>query len=215
MKKVAKYIEIYFDLSYLIIATFIGVLFFIRNQYIFSLMTFVLVFGDSFHLVPRICMLIEYLYRNISDKENEEVLYKKYHFFLILGKQVSSISMTIFYVVLYLGLSLNTNIYLNISFYTLALVRIVFCLLKNNRWYAEIPSYKFAIIRNIPFVLMAILLLVILIAKSYILLSIYIFLSFLFYIPVVLFTRINKKIAMLMLPKTLCYIGIISTCLFL
>lgn len=210
MKKISKYIELYFDLGYLAIAFVLSILMFLQNKYLLATMAFILVFGDAFHLVPRILMIKEYLFSKNKSNSN---LYNKYEYYLGLGKQVSSISMTIFYVILYVALGLNINFVFDHIIYFLAIMRIFLCFLPYNNWYKEEGNFKWSIIRNVPFLLMAILIIYVLFLKSYIGIGLAVIFSFLFYLPVVLFSGKNKKVAILMLPKTICYIYILMLCL--
>lgn len=221
MKKVSKYIELGFDLAYLSVALILSIFMLLNKQYIFFVMALILVFGDSFHLIPRISMIKEFLFGNkdisdMSDKDRDKYLSRKYEFSLGLGKQVSSISMTVFYIFLYLGLDLiNMGIVYNHIFYFLAIIRIALCFHRGNNWYKKEGSLKWGIIRNIPFVLMAVMIIIALLKSSYIAISIAVFFSFAFYLPVVLFSGKNPKVASLMLPKTICYVAILCLCLSL
>jgi len=85
----------------------------------------------------------------------------------------------------------------------LAVVRIGLCLVSSNRWFDGVGDLKWAIIRNVPFVIMGILMVGWLLYGSIVygwgmyLLSVLIILSFGFYIPVVLFARKKPMVGML------------------
>ncbi|MEG0108801.1 MAG: hypothetical protein RR705_08120, partial [Lachnospiraceae bacterium] len=104
---------------------------------------------------------------------------------------------------------------LTVVIWILAIMRITLCLLPQNKWTGRPPSYKWGIYRNIPFVIMGIMVLLFfavcggsqLPQLRFIWLAI--LLSFAFYIPVVLGANKNPKLGMLMLPKTLAYVWII------
>lgn len=87
MKRVFGLFEVVFDILYLISALLIGLILIFSNQgelsLIAGIMAIVLVCGDAFHLVPRIIVIL---------KQEEE----KYRKILGRGKQIASISMTIF-----------------------------------------------------------------------------------------------------------------------
>ena len=135
--------------------------------------------------------------------------------------------MTVFYVLMFTVVRLKTGLTdmsafdnaVRISLYILAAVRIVLCLFPDNRWFDKEGSLKWGVVRNVPFVLMGIIMVVWLIHGSIAslwnmyLLAVLIVLSFAFYVPVVLFAKKKPAVGMLMIPKTICYIVMI--CLFL
>lgn len=202
-----RYFEIVFDLSYLIG----GAVFFIiqilnsktLSGLIASLMTLILIFGDSFHLIPRIHMLI-------SGKRLIRALG--------FGKLVTSVTMTVFYVLFWFwGLVIFELPMVHISTYAvviLAVIRIILCLLPQNRWLEENASARIGIIRNIPFVLLGLFVILLFFMHRLAMPSLYfiwiaVLLSFIFYVPVVLFSDKSPKWGMLMFPKTCMYIWII------
>lgn len=82
--------ETIFDLVYLIGISIIGIQMIRKSErdshfFLFGVMALVLTFGDSFHLIPRIIGL------NTTGLEN-------FTFYLGLGKFITSITMTIFYI---------------------------------------------------------------------------------------------------------------------
>ena len=179
-----------------------------------GIMVLLLAAGDSFHLVPRVI-------RNIRGSLN------KSEFYLGLGNLISSVTMTVFYVLMFTVVRLKAGLSdmstfdnaVRISLYILAAVRIVLCLFPDNRWFDKEGSLKWGVIRNVPFVLMGIIMVVWLLHGSILslwnmyLLAVLIVLSFAFYVPVVLFAKKKPAVGMLMIPKTICYIVMI--CLFL
>jgi peptidoglycan/LPS O-acetylase OafA/YrhL len=95
--------------------------------------------------------------------------------------------------------------------WVLAIVRIVLCLLPQNRWLANDGSVTMGIIRNIPFVIMGLMIVALYFKKRkedkvFKKIWLYVLLSFLFYIPVVVGASSVPILGMLMLPKTVCYI---------
>ena len=77
-------------------------------------------------------------------------------------------------------------------------------------WFRREGSRRWGILRNIPF--LAVLNLFLKSAafgSPYLLLAVLVTLSFLCYMPVVLFSGKNPMVGMLMIPKTICYILII------
>ena len=83
-----------------------------------------------------------------------------------------------------------------------------------NKWTEKNPPVKWGIIRNIPFVILGEINIAVFYVNrnvvnglNYVWLAI--LLSFIFYLPVVLWASVNPKIGMLMLPKTICYVWLI------
>ena len=170
----------------------------------FGIMAVLLGSGDAFHLVPRATALCT------TGLENFTVQ-------LGLGKWITSITMTIFYVVLYhiwreryqiKGCKATTA-----AIYGLAGLRIVLCMMPQNAWLSAAAPLSWGIYRNIPFALMG-LIIIALFYKSakenndsaFRWMWLTIVLSFAFYIPVVLWADVIPMIGMLMIPKTCAYV---------
>lgn len=178
-----------------------------RQHLIFGIMAIVLGVGDSFHLVPRAIALCTTGLENFT-------------FSLGVGKLITSITMTIFYVLLYHVWRERYQIIgkRNLTFlvYGLAILRCVICAFPQNGWTSESPSVLWGILRNIPFALLG-LLDIFLFFKSanqsndklFKTMWLAITLSFLFYIPVVLFSEVYPAAGALMIPKTLAYVWIV------
>ncbi|SDB50082.1 hypothetical protein [Butyrivibrio sp. INlla16] len=160
--------------------------------------------GDAFHLVPRMYALWT------DGTANHPVS-------LGIGTLITSITMTVFYVLLYLYLKKvpcrETGKALDICVYILAALRIILCLFPQNRWTSPDAPLSWGIIRNVPFVILGIVVIVYAFKwcrkDALKLLWLAIILSFTFYIPVVLFADSIPAIGALMLPKTVMYIWII------
>lgn len=174
---------------------------------LFGIMSVTLGFGDSFHLIPRIYALLT------TGLENNAAA-------LGFGKLVTSITMTIFYMILYkifkLRFEIKNSKTLDITMYLLAGIRIILCLFPQNEWFIYNPPISWGIYRNIPFAIMGIIMIYLLYNygnkyndKDYKNLGIAVFLSFAFYIPVVLWASENFFVGMLMIPKTLAYAWIV------
>lgn len=216
MKRVFGRVEVIFNLSYMVVASLLGFILLGTSQenigrMLAGIMALVLVVGDAFHLVPRI-MLIR--------GGNEEDLRAK----LGRGKQVTSITMTLFYLLVWqLGVLLykpSSITIWSLGLYVLACIRIVLCLMPHNRWEEKESPLAWGIWRNIPFFLMGILVATFFfiyreVVPALGLLWFAILLSFAFYLPVVLWVQKNPKIGMLMLPKTCSYIWMLGMCLSL
>ena len=97
--------------------------------------------------------------------------------------------------------------------YGLAIMRIVLVLLPQNNWGTLDGNYMFGIYRNIPFLIMGILLVMFSYKKkemhAFKHMWLLILLSFLFYIPVVLFSDKIPAIGALMMAKTVAYFLIV------
>ncbi len=197
-----------FDMLYLAAAFIMGCLLLIFTkssvQTLFGVAALVLVAGDAFHLVPRIGAAL-------SQKT------ERWQHALGIGKEITSIGMTLFYVVLWhIGLVRFAPDGVSgwtIVVYVLAAVRIVLCLFPQNGWTQKNPSLAWAVWRNIPFTLLGILVAVLFFifrGVAFTWMALAILLSFAFYIPVVLWADRHPMLGMLMLPKTLCYVWIIA-----
>lgn len=216
MKRVFGTVEALFDICYLAAASILGVVLLASASGNFArmlagIMALILVGGDAFHLLPRILVI---------RTGREEQLRKA----LGNGKQVTSITMSLFYLLLWqlgvLVFSLKDISVWSCLVYTLAAVRVFLCLLPHNKWQERYPPVIWGVVRNIPFFLQgAIVTGLFLIQKStYPGLSqmwLAVALSFAFYLPVVVWANKNPKIGMLMLPKTCAYLWMLAICLSL
>lgn len=165
---------------------------------LFGIMTLVLVFGDSFHLVPRILVAF--------DPAGD------YHVSLGIGKLITSVTMTLFYLIMYYVYGIRygfRNKLLEILMILFSVARIGLCFCPKNDWTGAAPVI-WGVYRNIPFVLMGIIMVVLYFLKrddkAFRWMWLAITLSFAFYIPVVLWADVSPMIGMLMLPKTCMYI---------
>ena len=201
-----KYGESTFDILYLVFAILTGILILIKhrnkNDVLMGTAALVLGLGDSFHLVPRVLN-----YFIDSD----------FTWFLGFGKLVTSITMTIFYILVFL---LYKSVYnkddkntktIGIAIYLLAALRIVLCLMPGNNWFTGEGSMLWAVLRNLPFIVIGGIVVYLYFKvrkeeKCFSRLWLYTTLSFLFYIPVAIFASLLPILGMLMLPKTVCYI---------
>lgn len=200
--------ETLFDCFYLVGVITLGIIMLIKGQEkehrLFGIMAITLGLGDSFHLIPRAYALLT------TGLENYPVA-------LGIGKFITSITMTFFYLILYYIWRLRYQIKgkngLTITFYILVLARIVLCFLPGNNWTSSDAPLSYGIYRNIPFALIGIIIIILFYRsaktnqdRTYRFMWLTIFLSFLFYIPVVLFADRYPLIGMLMIPKTCAYV---------
>ncbi len=213
MKRVFGMIEAVFDAAYLTTAFIIGIVLIITGtgnaaRLIAGVMALVLAGGDAFHLVPRMKLIIT---------KREEPLRRA----LGRGKQITSITMTVFYLLLWqTGLSafgLKTQSLWGYAVYTLAAVRILLCLLPQNKWLEQHPPVRWGVLRNIPFFLLGAIVAGLFFLNRFAVQGLWLMwlaitLSFVFYLPVVLWSNKNPKIGMLMLPKTGAYVWMLSMC---
>ncbi len=202
-------IETLFDAVYLISVITIGIMMIKgskgNKQYrLFGWMAVVLGAGDSFHLVPRAFALCT------TGLENFTVA-------LGMGKWITSVTMTIFYVLLYYVWRQRYNIQgkkgITAAVYILAGLRIIMCMMPQNQWLSAQPPISWGIYRNIPFALMGLLVIVLFYRSAkqhkdtaFRWMWLTIVLSFGFYIPVVLWADVIPLIGMLMIPKTCAYV---------
>ncbi|WP_394020396.1 DUF2871 family protein [Anaerococcus cruorum] len=199
--------ESLFDIGYLALVIALGIRLLLENSKeakLFGIMAILLGVGDSFHLLPRV----------ISHFSPGG--FEAHTFALSWGKFVTSITMTIFYVLYYYFYRKQSVDYDNkkkILVYALAIIRIILVAMPQNNWGGAKESYQWGIYRNIPFLIMGILLII----WSYKekekpgLKNMWwlILLSFAFYIPVVLFADKYPAVGALMMPKTLAYLFIV------
>lgn len=201
-----KIMEAIFCAFYLIFTVIVGIKILNKSGNckqikLFGIMTLILVFGDSFHLIPRILAVIN----PTTD----------YSFYLGIGKMITSITMTVFYLILYIIFEERyekKNIALRTSFISLCLVRIALCLLPQNDWTGASPVF-WGVLRNIPFTIIGLIIIFLFFTqrkdKFYKWMWLAVLLSFGFYIPVVLWADVSPMIGMLMLPKTCMYMWIV------
>ena len=205
--------ETLFDIVYLTTVITLGVLMIRRCKgnpqfRLFGIMAVVLGSGDSFHLVPRAVALCT------TGLEN-------YTAALGIGKLVTSVTMTIFYVLLYYVWRQRYHVQgknlLTASVYGLAALRIVLCLMPQNQWLSANPPLSWGIYRNIPFALLGLVIIVLFYRSArehqdaaFRWMWLTITLSFGFYIPVVLWADTIPLMGMLMIPKTCAYVWTVS-----
>lgn len=208
MKLMPALPESIFDICYLVFAIVSGILLLKKSKgrkyvRIFGIMTLLLGCGDAFHLVPRVLN-----YWTDGD----------YTAALGIGKLVTSITMTLFYILIEYARRDRYKITgekgVLASVWILGIIRIALCCFPQNGWTSAEPSLLWGILRNIPFALLGIMTVVLWFKsaktdKPLRLMWLAVTLSFLFYIPVVLFAQTMPMIGMLMLPKTCMYVWMI------
>ena len=142
-----KYGESSFDILYLLFAIISGCIILIKasgkTEKLLGIATLVLGCGDAFHLVPRVLNYFTDLDMTAA---------------LGVGKLITSITMTVFYVLLYYvwirNYSAEDNRAMTLIVWGLAIVRVALCLLPQNGWLQNSSDLTWGIIRNIPFVIL-------------------------------------------------------------
>lgn len=198
--------ESLFDLCYLVLVIGMGVRLVLeknKNAKLFGIMAILLGAGDAFHLIPRV---ISHLSPGGFEAHALALSY---------GKMVTGVTMTIFYLLYYFyysEISKDTSVGKKWIIIILSVVRIVLVLLPQNNWPGG-GNYTMGIVRNIPFLIMGVLLMVWSFEKrntdGFKHMGLLIFLSFLFYVPVVLWVDKVPALGSLMMPKTVAYIFIV------
>lgn len=202
-------VETLFDAVYLASVITLGILMIKGSKKnaqfrLFGWMAVVLGAGDSFHLVPRALALCT------TGLENYTVP-------LGLGKWITSVTMTVFYVLLYYvwrqRYQIRGKAGITAAVYALAAARVALCMMPQNQWLSTASPLSWGIYRNIPFALMGLLIIVLFYQSAkqhgdsaFRWMWLTIVLSFGFYIPVVLWADTIPMIGMLMIPKTCAYV---------
>ena len=201
--------ETLFDIVYLVTVITLGILMLRgsrgRRQYLlYGAMAVTLGCGDAFHLIPRAVALCT------TGLEN-------YTAALGIGKLITSVIMTVFYVLLYYvwrsRYQVSGHKGTTAAVWVLALARVALCLMPQNAWTGANPPLSWGIYRNIPFALLGALIVVLFFRSArekqdrpFRFLWLTVVLSFDCYIPVVLFADKVPAVGMLMIPKTCAYV---------
>lgn len=201
--------ETLFDVVYLVLVITVGIKMIRQSkgdrQYrLFGIMAVTLGCGDAFHLVPRAYALCT------TGLEN-------YTAVLGIGKFITSITMTVFYILLYYVWRTRYKIEgkkeITIAVYLMAALRIILCLFPQNAWTSADAPLSWGIYRNIPFAILGLIVIVLFYRsakehkdRDFRWMWLTIVLSFGFYIPVVLWADTVPAVGMLMIPKTCAYV---------
>ena len=204
--------ETLFDIVYLALVITLGIRMMIKSRkekqyFLFGAMAALLGVGDAFHLLPRAWALCTIGLENFTSA-------------LGIGKLVTSVTMTVFYVLLYAIWRIRYHVQerkvLTVCVGLLAAARIILCLFPQNEWTSADAPLSWGIYRNIPFTLLGLLIVVLYFQKAhetddrafrYLWLAVV--LSFGFYIPVVLFADTVPLFGMLMIPKSCAYVWVV------
>ena len=205
--------EAIFDAAYLLFDLVAAILFFIFSKgnvlfILYGILTLTLCGGDAFHLVPRIIRAVH----GSNDKIKRQ---------LGIGLQVSSITMTAFYIMLMYICKLTfpefkIPVIIQAIIRISAIVRIVICMFPQNNWCTDEGNMKLSIIRNAVFAVtgVGVIILYIVSGNAYgyhmTRMVAAIIISFGCYLPVTLFSKTKSKVGLLMIPKTCAYMWIIA-----
>lgn len=205
--------ETLFDIVYLVTVVTLGIIMIAksngRKQYtLYGIMAITLGAGDSFHLVPRAIALCT-------------TGLESYTAALGAGKLITSITMTAFYVILYYVWRIRYNVKerkgLTVAIWALAVMRVVLCLLPQNKWLSADAPLSWGIYRNIPFAILGAIIIVLFYKSAketndsrFKFLWLTVVLSFACYIPVVLFADSVPAVGMMMIPKTCAYVWTVA-----
>lgn len=201
--------ETLFDIVYLVTVITLGILLLRgsrgRRQYLlYGAMAVTLGCGDAFHLIPRAAALCTTRLENYTAA-------------LGIGKLITSVTMTAYYVLLYYVWRSRYQVSgrkgATAAVWVLALARVALCLMPQNAWTDANPPLSWGTYRNIPFALLGALIVVLFFHsarekqdRSFRFLWLTVALSFACYIPVVLFADKVPAVGMLMIPKTCAYV---------
>ena len=200
--------ETIFETGYLLFALFAGIYVIVKGKgkteyLLLAIAILLLGIGDAFHLIPRMIAL------NTDGLENHAAS-------LGTGKLITSVTMSFFYVILYVFLIVREKkvppTWLHVLYGVLFLIRIVLVALPQNRWLEGSP-YVWNVVRNIPFVMMGVLFISLSFAyckndKEFRWMWLLVILSFVFYLITALGATFVPILGLMMLPKTICYMVI-------
>jgi len=209
-KKIFPVIEAAFNIVYLVFAVAAGILYTVKSVrgdnrplFIYGCMTLLLAAGDAFHLVPRILVVL-------TGRRDG------FRRALGFGKQVASITMTIFYLLLWL---VHESVFgghasVGIALAVLSTVRIVLCLFPQNRWAGPDSPVSWSIWRNLPFLAMGVVMCFLFgstaaLHAGFRFMPLAIAVSFVCYMPVAVLSKKYPAVGVLMLPKTVAYMWIV------
>ena len=210
--RVPDLMEAVFDICYLTFDLIAGIVFLTLAKgsalfVLYGILTLTLCGGDAFHLVPRVIRA----FKGSSEKIERQ---------LGIGLQVSSITMTVFYILLlYIWkltfYEMEAPAALETVIWASAIARIVICLLPQNNWCSEEGNPKLSLLRNVVFAVtgIGVIILYALSGNTYgyhmTRMVAAILISFGCYLPVTLLSKKMPKVGLLMIPKTCAYVWII------
>lgn len=204
--------EIVFDVAFLGTIFTLGYLL-LKNKgdftihSLFGVMALVLGAGSLFYFITKIVVFFS-------------VDSNKYATLLGIGKLVSSITVTLFLLILFmvykLQYSVNNQKLIEVLFYFLGAARIILCLMPQNQWASNDPPIMWSIFRNIPFFIMSITLIILFVKeirnkldRDFIFMPFAIFFATIFFIPVTIWQDSSTLMGLFIMLRSLCYLWII------
>ena len=210
--KMPDLMEAVFDTGYLLFDLIAGIVFLSAAKgnslyVLYGILTLTLCGGDAFHLVPRVIRAVKG-----SSEKIEHMLGR--------GLQISSITMTAFYVILlYIWKltfpGLQAPAAMEAIIWISAIIRIAICMLPQNHWCTEEGNMRLSVIRNGVFAITGIGVIILYAIsgndRGYHMTRMVaaILISFGCYLPVTLFSKKKPMVGILMIPKTCAYMWII------
>jgi len=208
-----KFIEIIFNISYLVII--FSFLLKMKNQKPFDALQKIyftaflfLAFGDTFHVgfrsISHLLGDINYIFMFFGTETK----------LIGIGAFLTAITVTITY--LYFAKAIvheepKFKMALT-SISVLTVIRLIIVLLPANNWQASV-TYSFGIIRNIPLMLIGVIIIYYMFKMKkpfYNKFAKLVIWSYLFYLPVIFFVKFVPMIGMLMMPKTVVYLFMLN-----
>ena len=208
-----QWIEILFDLVYLTIIWIVVLLMFNRRKNIhsenqtisklFQWTFFLLALGDTGHVGFRV---LAYIRGGLAENP----------LLLGVGKLATAITVSIFYMLLveiWRSRFHKSRGVLWWGLMGLGFFRLFILLPSGNQWFSSNAPHAWSLIRNLPLFLLGIGIAITMLVdaiktkdKLFQWISIMIFVSYLFYTPVILFVNQIPMLGMLMMPKTVAYV---------
>ena len=179
----------------------------IKYHKIFGSLALSLSLADGIYIIPRM-----YAVLTTGIEDNLRVIG--------WGRMGNAIIITIFFLILYDAynerFNKQNNKALNKTFFVLAIIRIILCVLPGNKWFELTPSSTYALIRFMPLAIMGLLLIIIMYIHSmklrdtnFKLICISTFFSMLFIEPLIFFPESRTGILILTILRTISLTSII------
>ena len=157
MPRPMRVAESVFDICYLLFDLVAAIVFLAQAHgrtvfLLYGALALVLGGGDAFHLVPRVQMHLRGVRPNTTAR-------------LGLGTQVASVTMTVFYVLLYfiwrrLFPTVGVPAAVPALIFATAVLRIALCLMPQNDWLSGRENLRWSLYRNVPFAVTGVLVIV-------------------------------------------------------
>ena len=214
-EQLIQWMEITFDLAYLVTVWILTILMYKNwdklspeNKTVgklFTLAFFLLALGDTGHVGFRVPA---HLLGGLEANQN----------LVGIGGLATAITVTLFYMVvaeIWRVIFDKKRGFLWWCLMLFGVIRLIVMVFPQNEWFTHSASYGWSLARNIPLMLQGLVVAIAILVcgmknkdKFSVIVSIMIFLSYAFYIPVILFVRQIPMLGMLMIPKTLAYVAI-------